>query len=248
MNYSVEFFENEMAVLGKKGKDAVATINFVTGRAHFRLAKVYILCGDRSLNKFLLDLRENFRALKEKAKRFKLGNQHHGGTWKNAGLEFKFSPGADVRSVIKQFGKLLRDVGPLLELGEIIFKQLERRPLNATTSMKLYMPMPMIDGMPVKQWLQSRERAALDIDPATAKIAYTAEQLFDPYGVYPEVPERYRYSVRDHFACSPDSNVWVWFGDLPQTTADALNKRMDAEDREAKSRKKDDREDFYELW
>ena len=141
------------------------------------------------------------------AQRFKLGNQRHGVTWKNAGLEFVFSPGADVRSVIKQFGKLLRDVGPLLELGEIIFKQLERRPLNATTSMKLYMPMPMIDGMPVKQWLQSRERAALDIDPATAKIAYTAEQLFDPYGVYPEVPERYRYSVRDHFVCSPDRAI-----------------------------------------
>ena len=67
MTYSVEFFENEMAVLGeKKGKDEVATINFVTGRAHFRLAKVDILCADRSLNMFLRDLRGNFRALKEK--------------------------------------------------------------------------------------------------------------------------------------------------------------------------------------
>jgi hypothetical protein len=119
--------------------------------------------------------------------------------------------------------------------------------LNHPTSMNLFTPTPVIDGMPVKQWPQSRERAALDIDPATAKIACSNEQLFDPYGVYPEVPERYRYCVREHFVCSPDRNVWVLFEHLPKTTADALNKRMDTEEKEAKSRKKSDREDYYKI-
>ena len=93
MTYSVEFFENEMAVLEKKGKDAVATINFVTGRAHFRLAKVDILCPDRSLHMFLRDLRRNFRALKEKAKPFRLGNQRHGVTWKKRWVGICFFSG-----------------------------------------------------------------------------------------------------------------------------------------------------------
>jgi hypothetical protein len=57
MKYSVEFFINEMAILGSKGEDEVATVNFVTGRTRFRLAKAYIMCADRSLNVFLRDLR-----------------------------------------------------------------------------------------------------------------------------------------------------------------------------------------------
>jgi len=228
MKYLVEFFGNVMEVLERKGKDEIADVNFVTGRVRFRLAEANII-GEYGLNMFLCDSRGSFRRLKKKAKRCKLGNQRHGVTWKYGGLEFKFHRGADVQRVIKQFEKLLREIAPLLELGEIIFKQLERRPLNASTSMKLYMPMPIIDGTPVKQWLLSRERAALDIDPATAEIAWSTEQLFDPYGIYPEVPASIRhYWFRECFVRSPGSNVWVWFEELPKATQEALNKRIEA--------------------
>jgi hypothetical protein len=248
MKYSVELFRNEMAILESNKKDdqgEVFRTDFVTGGACFSFAKAYIISNYWSLN-VLRDVRANFRALKEEAKRYGSGRQRHRLTWRKLGLRFVFCPGADVRRVIKQFEKLLRDIEPLLELGKIISKQLERMPLNHPISTKLFTPMSVIDGMPVKQWLQCRERAALDIDPATAKIARSDGWIVDPYGVYPEVPERYSHWVEHHFVCSPDSNVWVWFDDLPKTTSRALNKRMDTEEAEAKSRKKSDDEDYDE--
>jgi hypothetical protein len=97
-------------------------------RTCFRFAKAYIMCPDRCLNVLLRDLRGNFRALKEEAKRYRRGRQRHSVTWRNRGLEFGFYPGADVRRVIKQFEKLLRDIEPLLELGEIILNSLSAGP------------------------------------------------------------------------------------------------------------------------
>ena len=44
----------------------------------------------------------------------------------------------------------------------------------------------------------------------------------DPYGVDPELPEEYWQVGREYFARSPGSDVWVWFGDLPDATRDAL--------------------------
>jgi len=80
----------------------------------------------------------------------------------------------------------------------------------------------MTDEMTVEQWLAIRKEAALQIDPETAEVEWTYAQTLDPYGVHPELPEEYQQVGRAYFARSPGSDVWVWFGDLPDPTRKAL--------------------------
>ena len=178
------------------------------------------------------------RALKDRARRCEKVKKKRPITWEIEGLEFCFEAGACIRKVIKEFAKLLREIAPLLELSEIIFKQVERRPLNATTSMTLFMPVPVIDGMPVKRWLEIRERAALDIDADTAEVVCAYRKYFDPYDIYPELPGQYGDCFNKWYARSPGSKIWVWFDDLPRTTQKALSKRIKQEQsREEKKEK-----------
>ena len=45
---------------------------------------------------------------------------------------------------------------------------------------------------------------------------------FDPYGDGRDLPEEFQQVGRDYFARSPGSNLWIWFHDLPDATADRL--------------------------
>jgi hypothetical protein len=74
----------------------------------------------------------------------------------------------------------------------------------------------------LEQWLAVRKDIGLKIDPKTAEVDWTYAQTLDPYGVGPELPEEYQQVGREYFARSPGGDVWVWFGDLPQATRDAL--------------------------
>jgi hypothetical protein len=81
----------------------------------------------------------------------------------------------------------------------------------------------MTDEMPVEQWLAIRKEAARQIDPETAEVMWCYVRTGDPYGVYP-LPEEYCVG-RGYFACSPGSDVWISFRDLPKATRDALWKK-----------------------
>jgi hypothetical protein len=74
----------------------------------------------------------------------------------------------------------------------------------------------------VEQWLAIRKEAGLHIDPETAEVYWDFVHLLDPYGVDLDLPEEYQQIGRDYFARSPGSDVWVWFGDLPEETRNAL--------------------------
>ena len=74
----------------------------------------------------------------------------------------------------------------------------------------------------VEEWLAIRKEAGLHINPETAEVDWTYALTLDPYGVEPELPEEYQQVGRTYFARSPGSDVWVWFGDLPEATRDAL--------------------------
>jgi hypothetical protein len=78
------------------------------------------------------------------------------------------------------------------------------------------------DQMTVEQWLAIRKEAARQIDPETAEVEWMYAQTLDPYGVNPELPEERQQVGREYFARSPGSEVWVWFGDLPEKIRDAL--------------------------
>ena len=55
-----------------------------------------------------------------------------------------------------------------------------------------------------------RKAVGLQIDPETAEVEWTYAQ------------EEYQQVGREYFARSPGSDVWVWFGDLPEATQTAL--------------------------
>ena len=60
------------------------------------------------------------------------------------------------------------------------------------------------------------------MDPETAEVYWEYGYTFDPYGVYPDLPEECQQVGREYFARSPGSDIWVHFGDLPNTTREAL--------------------------
>jgi hypothetical protein len=77
----------------------------------------------------------------------------------------------------------------------------------------------------VEQWLKIRKEAALKIDPQTAKVDWWYGQTLDPYRVHADLPEELRQVGREYFARSPGTDVWVWFGDLPEKVRDELWER-----------------------
>ena len=77
----------------------------------------------------------------------------------------------------------------------------------------------------IENWLAIRKEAGLQIDPETAEVDWDYALALDPYYVGYEIPEEYQQVGREYFARSPGSDVWVWFGDLPETTRDVLWER-----------------------
>ena len=80
----------------------------------------------------------------------------------------------------------------------------------------------MENELTVEQWLAIRKEAGLHIDPETAEVMWVYEQVGDPYGIYPDLPEELRQIGRVYFACAPGSDVWVSFHDIPDAIRDAL--------------------------
>jgi|SRR5450759_2373111 hypothetical protein len=80
----------------------------------------------------------------------------------------------------------------------------------------------MDDQITVERWLQIRKEAGLKIDPETAGVAWWYGLGDDPYGMRTELAEERDGIGREYFACSPGSDIWVNFSDLPKATRDAL--------------------------
>ena len=85
------------------------------------------------------------------------------------------------------------------------------------------------DDISVERWLEIRRQEALRIDPETAEVTCWYALTLDPYGVYGELSEEGAQVGREYFARSPKSDIWVWFGDLPEHVQDKLQpKRAEA--------------------
>jgi len=78
------------------------------------------------------------------------------------------------------------------------------------------------DHLSVDQWLKIRKEAGLRINPETAEVEWCYGQTLDPYGIHPELPEECQQIGREYFARSPESDIWVWFGDLPNEVEEKL--------------------------
>jgi len=71
------------------------------------------------------------------------------------------------------------------------------------------------DDLSLEQWLNIRKEEGRRIDPDAAEVFWLHAYVADPYGVDPDLPEEERCIGRAYFARSPDSDIWVSFGDLP---------------------------------
>jgi hypothetical protein len=72
-----------------------------------------------------------------------------------------------------------------------------------------------------EKWLAVRKEAGRKIDPETAEVDWSYAEGGNPYGAHP--PEVCSSQVgREYFARDLGSDIWVWFGDLPVATQDAL--------------------------
>jgi hypothetical protein len=82
-----------------------------------------------------------------------------------------------------------------------------------------------------EEFIKIRKQAALKIDPETAEVASWAVDVMNPYGVYPTAEE---YNIgRDNFVRAPGSDIWVWFGDLPEEVWKKIVKKQEQAEREA---------------
>ena len=63
------------------------------------------------------------------------------------------------------------------------------------------------------------------IDPETAELHMEWGNELEPYGLL-DLPACAVYCGKNYFARRPGGKVWVYFGDLPEKTVDALLKRM----------------------
>jgi len=77
----------------------------------------------------------------------------------------------------------------------------------------------------LKEFRSIRKQAAQHIDPETAEVEWLYVQTADPYGINPDLPEEMQQVGRGYFARAPGSDIWVWFGDLPEATSTALWER-----------------------
>jgi hypothetical protein len=73
------------------------------------------------------------------------------------------------------------------------------------------------------------EKAAMAINPATAKVCACHVLVVDPYGIY-DLPDEAKCVGREHFARAPGSKRWVAFSHLPQSVVDELWKRIERDD------------------
>jgi hypothetical protein len=109
----------------------------------------------------------------------------------------------------------------------------ERRSPESTTVIEALFP-----DVPVKkktaeeraeleQWLAVRREESLRIDPETAEVDWNYALTFDPYCILDEweLPEEFHQVGRAYFARVPESDIWVEFGDLPESTREALWKK-----------------------
>jgi hypothetical protein len=81
----------------------------------------------------------------------------------------------------------------------------------------------------IEEWLSARKEAGLKINPETAEVYWRHGQVLNPYGPDLDLPEEGHCIGRIYFARSPESEIWVEFGDLPDTTRTGLEDRKDEE-------------------
>jgi DNA N-6-adenine-methyltransferase Dam len=81
-----------------------------------------------------------------------------------------------------------------------------------------------------EEWLMIRREAAAKIDPEMADVFWEYGSILDPYYLFERGDDWEDCIGRNYFARSPESDVWVFFGDLPAAVCNRLWERISAGD------------------
>jgi hypothetical protein len=190
----------------------------------------------RELFSFVTRLPKHIDAIKKKLVKSRAKRRHQHVDWRLGNCTVNLPPNGNVERIVAQFTDLMRKIGSLVALAEVICEQTERQPLKTCPSVRFFgCNHQKIDGMEVEQWLAIRKKAAAKIDPRTAKLGWAYAQTLDPYGIYGDLPGECQQIGRERFARSPDSDVWVSFDDLPIATCKALWKRIEQKKTKARN-------------
>ena len=79
-----------------------------------------------------------------------------------------------------------------------------------------------VGGEGIGRMARSPQGGWAEDQPRNRRSGLDVPLTLDPYGVYPELPEELQQVGREYFARSPGSDIWVWFGDLPEATETVL--------------------------
>jgi hypothetical protein len=99
---------------------------------------------------------------------------------------------------------------------------------NADAESQSKETLPSDSDAQIREWLNIRKKAGLKIVPSTAHVNFVWTQVDDPYGIFPAPPEEGVCIGRVYFARSPDSDIWVEFGDLPEKTRQEIERMLDS--------------------
>jgi hypothetical protein len=80
----------------------------------------------------------------------------------------------------------------------------------------------------VEDFLARKREADLKIGGATAELDWFHGETLDPYELGIVIPEEMSYIERHYFACAPESDEWVEFGELPDETREVIWRRENA--------------------
>ena len=147
-----------------------------------------------------------------------------------AALEHEIEHPSERRTI--QYDQLHKDRDALLELQ----KRANQGGALASTSVieALFPDVPFkrrtaAQNAKIEKWLAIRKEEALKIDPETAEVDLAYAPPSDPYGVMdqwespPELQDFDELGEPAFFARAPGSDIWVWFGDLPEEIQDKLS-------------------------
>lgn len=77
-------------------------------------------------------------------------------------------------------------------------------------------------NLTVEEWRAWRRAAGRQINPQNAEVDWRYALTLDPYGVRQDLPDECRQVGREYFARSPEVDLWISYGDLPEGIRKAL--------------------------
>jgi hypothetical protein len=78
----------------------------------------------------------------------------------------------------------------------------------------------------INEWLALYKEVGSKIDPETAEVSCRYTNLEDPYGLWPDLVENGDCVERVAFARLLETDIWVMFDHLPETTYARLDERF----------------------